>query len=967
MTSPRTPANFGAAFTALLAAAGLSVDQVLRRRPVASRSTLFEWKKGVHLPEDVGPLMAVVELCLAEAVVRNTVLRTAPADMTGWLELLAEAKQSRDSRVAHARSRLSPNQHSSRQESAAGVGRLIGRWDPVVLGVHRAIGGGLLPPYVRRDHDELLDALLDPAVAANRLVVLRGSSSTGKSRAAYEAVAARLPHWPVLYPRCAAALGRLLQQGTANHTVLWLNELRHYVDDPDGGMPLFDLAELLHGRDHIVAVTTLWPHHWSAYNAAHHDRAATAGSVRAAHELLRVLPDLTGVDPGHLDAERGGVIDIPDAFTDEQLGQVRRLGDFVLDQALGAAQDAGTAGRLTQYLAGVPDLLAHYQGPGADPYGRALILAAMDAVRLGHTQLLSQDLLQQAAVGYLAAQDRVRLAAEEAWTGGWEYAARVLKGAIQALQPMPPEHGVGIAGYRLADYLDQLGRHCRADQMPPATFWAAAARYAHPANLGELGFAARDRGLYRYAAQLLKRSAAQGDTDAALGLITLLHPLHQTDSCPARHAATHAAFDRPAHVSSLLNCLDEMEAWEQLATLLARDPAAHTPLDDLVQVAWLLESLWAVGAEKQVEVLAERAVAQDSLNSHALAVLLNHLGEIGAHDQIAALLAGNPAARVLLDDARGVANLLASLWTVGAGKQGVILAKRAVARVPLSSPDEVAVLLNSLKKIGDRKQAIALAALDPAARVPLDNPYSVAALLRSLREAGADKQVAVLLARDPAARVSVDNPHSVAALLRSLREAGAEEQVVVLAERAATDISLHNPHVVANLLDALMEMGALEQVAALIARDPAAYVAPDDAPAVAALLRRLGKLEAHDQVAALLARDPAAHVLLDYPGEVAALLRSLHEVGAREQVAALLAREPAAHSPLLDDMFGLPDLLRVLRKVGAVEQANVLIDRLPAAGLFDEFVKFGDHRNRFTFGLEPDGSPAAQWGWKDLE
>ena len=35
-------------------------------------------------------------------------------------------------------------------------GRLAGQWDPVDLGVHQVIGGGPMPAYVRRPHDELL-------------------------------------------------------------------------------------------------------------------------------------------------------------------------------------------------------------------------------------------------------------------------------------------------------------------------------------------------------------------------------------------------------------------------------------------------------------------------------------------------------------------------------------------------------------------------------------------------------------------------------------------------------------------------------------------------------------------------------------------------------------------------------------------------------------------------------------------
>ena len=74
-------------------------------------------------------------------------------------------------------------------------GRPAARWDPVELGVHQVIGGGPTPAYVRRPHDELLLAVLDPAVPTSRLVVVHGGSSTGKTRAAYEAVAARLADW----------------------------------------------------------------------------------------------------------------------------------------------------------------------------------------------------------------------------------------------------------------------------------------------------------------------------------------------------------------------------------------------------------------------------------------------------------------------------------------------------------------------------------------------------------------------------------------------------------------------------------------------------------------------------------------------------------------------------------------------------------------------------------------------------
>ena len=107
-------ADFGTAFTALLAAAGLTVDGVLRalpedRRGQVSRSTLYDWKKAKHLPLDAtGPLLEVVRVCLDAARQRGATLAVWPASEDGWRRLLAEAKQARDADIArgrHARGR----------------------------------------------------------------------------------------------------------------------------------------------------------------------------------------------------------------------------------------------------------------------------------------------------------------------------------------------------------------------------------------------------------------------------------------------------------------------------------------------------------------------------------------------------------------------------------------------------------------------------------------------------------------------------------------------------------------------------------------------------------------------------------------------------------------------------------------------------------------------------------------------
>jgi hypothetical protein len=59
-------------------------------------------------------------------------------------------------------------------------------------------------------------------------------------------------------------------------------------------------------------------------------------------------------------------------------------------------------------------------------------------------------------------------------------------------------------------------------------------------------------------------------------------------------------------------------------------------------------------------------------------------------------------------------------------------------------------------------------------------------------------------------------------------------------------------------------------------------------------------------------------------------------------------------------------LLDSLRAAGADDQAAALTGRLPAAGMFWLFLEQQSHEDQFRFGRQADGSPAAPWGWEDL-
>lgn len=808
--------------------------------------------------------------------------------------------------------------------------------DPFDLEVHRAIDTRpppdgtplpVLPAYVEREHDRRLAGVVAEAVAgASRIAVLVGGSSTGKTRACWEALTPlrrrgdpwRLWH-PIDAPRPDAALAELAD--IAPYTVIWLNEAHSYLaPDHLGEQVAAGLRKLLRDprRGPVLVLATLWPVHW---------RTLTTRTAPDRHAHARELLD-------------GHKIKVPDAFTGADLAALAAAAGR--DPRLGEATEHARDGQITQYLAGVPGLMDRYQEAGS--VTKALIHAAMDARRLGAGPAIPLALLADAAPGYLT--DTEWDETGDDWlVPALDYVTSPCKGISGILTRVktgtprnqrnrststsPTAGPLTRAGqgplYRLADYLDQHGRRHRADQIPPIDFWTAAAAHAHPADLTALGSSAWDRGLYRDAAQLHKHAAAHGSHRAATALVTHLHAVHPADQHAAQWAVTHARLDDPYTVADLLFALRSAGMEGQVAALLARDPVAHVSLDKPSAVAFLLVSLRmaqrAEAVPQIVALLARDPAAHISLDDpHAVVRLLDSLREAGAASQVVALLARDPLAHASLDNPRITVRLLDSLRAAGAEGQAAVLAERAVAHISLDDPNAVATLLDGLRRTGMEGQVAALLARGPVAHVSLDHPGSVARLLRGLREAGMETQVAALLARDPVAHVSLDHPHAVASLLVTLLRAGMEEQV-----------------------------------AALLARDPAAHVSLGHRHSVDWLLRSLQVAGVDGQGARLPARDPAAHVSLDN-GFLAWMLDSLGKGGADGQGAALPASDP------------LPPRV-VSRLPGDLRRGQValLAERLPAAGQFESFIGISEHRERFRFGREPYGSVAAPWVWGDLE
>ena len=259
---------------------------------------------------------------------------------------------------------------------AAAAGRPLDEvTDPFALEVHRPVqpedpqpGLPALPAYVPREHDTELGSVVRAAAeGSSGIAVLVGGSSTGKTRACWEALQLlrdRPEQWRLWHPidpsRPDAALREL--PGIGPRTVVWLNEAQFYLDVADGGLGervAAGLRELLRdpARAPVLVLATLWPQFWDGLTAR---PAGGADPHAQARELLA-----------------GHDITVPAAFTAAQLQRLSEAGDARLAQAAAAAQD----GQVIQFLAGAPELLARYRN--APPAAAALIHAAMDARRLG--------------------------------------------------------------------------------------------------------------------------------------------------------------------------------------------------------------------------------------------------------------------------------------------------------------------------------------------------------------------------------------------------------------------------------------------------------------------------------------------------------------------------------------------------------------------------------------------------------
>lgn len=821
-----------------------------------------------------------------------------------------------------------------------------------------------LTPYYTRPHDRELERLLGPAVhgVESCFVVLTGDSSTGKTRALFEALLRLAPHRRLWRPTHAAALAGLLRDGlVVPGGVLWLNEAQRFLHGDRSEECAAALRELLMTRPGVVVVGTLWTFpYWE-------ELVRPPASVDS-HSHVRAL----------LNSPVTHRLTVPAELTSVQRSEWKSLAVSSGDRRMRQAESAGAAdGRVVQHLSGGPELLAAYRmGPGAhfDHAEHALITTAIAARHAGYYAPLPEELLAHVADAALPphlrpAEPRWAREALTALTTGARADGRRtdIRNALTALVALRETAG-GPTTYEPADYLQQNAVPADTAYLPGPALWNAVTAFTtDPSLLMNLSYVARRRGFLKQAVMLVRRATAAGHAMSWISLL-LATPIEA-------HERKDMALWMADHVR-----------WESGWDMRAR----------------LLE-LVGEGADASIR-LAVRAVEETDLSgAEEVCHLLRTLRHLG-HERL--LMDRDPETFVRLSDVDGTSDLLGQLLESGYTDHAARLTERILADgPPLEDPQAMRALIAAIRICMPQYEG--KAALVSAAATHADLSGYIEPLLDLVEELQAEHaEAARLLALRIADAIDLRDTAFVASSLYELRRLDMPSACRRLAEQSVTEVELRDPAAVGWLLEEIQNCGLDNLLAELLNRDPLAELAVGPVQEVVLLLWALQGLGRDDLTRRLLlgsvedvelddvestasfldqfarvgeAQDvrrfalrAADEVPLTPDTRLVFLTRSLDthgQVEALDRLARRASTERALVHPELPNAVRLTELQPRLRAAGEAEAADRRESAAPppVTGPPDPEKPRGEPRGGSPYGLETDGTPADAWTWSDLD
>ncbi|MEU7784970.1 hypothetical protein [Amycolatopsis sp. NPDC049159] len=406
-----------------------------------------------------------------------------------------------------------------------------------------------MPTYIARPHDESLrEAVSSARRGTSSMAVLVGESSTGKTRACWEAVKSLPAPWRLWHPidpDRPEALLSVLDSGIPPHTVLWLNEIQFYLLPSTGERIAAGLRELLRTPTSgpVLVLGTTWPDHWWRLTRQ------PPPNEPDAHAQARQLLD--GTD-----------ISVPDRFDEKAMRALRAASEG--DPRLATAEDAH--GKVVQFLSGAPKLMERYRN--APRPAKAVLDAAVDLRRFDYPTPIPEELLRQAAASYFPPDDFDTLP-DDWFERALEVVcspARGLPGPLTRVRRRPGAAEEGPVKFRVADYLEQQVGEERKNSFPPeAVFRAIHALTDEPERLhvvaSRLGNLWRDR----MAAFLHHRALTLGHWQSARPLAELLE---LAGDLPGATSVLEAAPHRDdLAVDQLMRLLVQQERFDRVEEL----------------------------------------------------------------------------------------------------------------------------------------------------------------------------------------------------------------------------------------------------------------------------------------------------------------------------------------------------------------------------------------------------------------
>ncbi|MET7845334.1 tetratricopeptide repeat protein [Streptomyces sp. NPDC005356] len=487
----------------------------------------------------VGPLLAVVVLTAAPAGVKAGELAWPKWLVAGvvaaggvlvavWVPLVKARTDALAARTTRAAERDTQTEEAfNRLPTLKGNVVLVKDvTDRALLGIHEAIPlppdstservlSTDLPTYVLRDIDADLRTALEGRSKTGGFVLLIGPAAAGKTRCAYEAIQAVLPHWRLFMPPDAATLSQLVSGGAdLKHSVVWLNETQNFLTGSDH-LKAATVRRLLADTAHpVILIGTIWP---------------------TTYDQLRTIAAMGNEDGDGQDFNKdaGEVLDLARRFslgkwTDREWERAEELTS--VDPRIGQViRHRGQAG-LAQMLSAAPELIQRWE-QAVSPFGQALITAAVIARRCGHPAVVPVTIIETLAKSLLTGNDRATAAEDwlcEALT--WACQPVHNSGGIAPLQAVGEVIGQ-VDGYEVSDILvdyEAPSAPTSQEQITPA-LWEDLVRLAAPEACLPIGDKAYSASKRTVAASAWERAAETGRSRAMVSLGFLLNSQGDTE------------------------------------------------------------------------------------------------------------------------------------------------------------------------------------------------------------------------------------------------------------------------------------------------------------------------------------------------------------------------------------------------------------------------------------------------------